>query len=159
MVTDVTWKRARGDWRTRFLDALAQRPNVAWACQQADVSRNHAYRVKRADPGFSEAWDACLEAALDNLEEAMFAAGAAGDVKAAQLMLTAHRPIYRQRREIMINDLAQRAAQALGIPYDELERHLIDVINDAEAGRLLGPGPQAVDADATYTETVESDDR
>ena len=46
--------------RERFLDCLREGGNVSLACVGAGLSRNTAYRWRRADSSFAEEWDAAM---------------------------------------------------------------------------------------------------
>lgn len=48
-------------WQGLFLEHLARNPIVAAAARYAGISREHAYRVRRGDDTFAQAWDEAVE--------------------------------------------------------------------------------------------------
>ncbi|MEM6493996.1 MAG: hypothetical protein AAF650_06415 [Pseudomonadota bacterium] len=54
-----------------FLELLAEWGNVRAAAKAVGVSRQHAYRVRRACPEFALAWDAARLAALPKVEDVL----------------------------------------------------------------------------------------
>ncbi|WP_395371861.1 hypothetical protein [Komagataeibacter diospyri] len=54
--------------RARFLEHLANSGNVTASCAVAGIDRCAAYRMKREDEEFSEAWKAAMDQAVDTLE-------------------------------------------------------------------------------------------
>lgn len=84
-------------WYRDFITALNDVPNVSRACRAASISRQTAYEAREVDERFREAWDDCIEASLDELEEKMIDRGKANDTVAGIFMLKAHRPAkYRE---------------------------------------------------------------
>ncbi len=57
--------------QARFVEVLSQWGNVRAAAAQAGVSRAHLYRMRRADAGFREMWDAALVLARPQVEEVL----------------------------------------------------------------------------------------
>ena len=57
--------------QARFVEVLSQWGNVRAAAAQAGVSRAHLYRMRRADAGFRELWDAALVLARPQVEEVL----------------------------------------------------------------------------------------
>jgi hypothetical protein len=55
-------------WYPAFLKALALQGTVAAACLAGKITRTHAYRVKKEDAAFSDAWDEALQVHSDLLE-------------------------------------------------------------------------------------------
>lgn len=54
--------RAKPQWRHAFLDALAETSNVSEAARRADIPASRAYKARREESAFAEAWhDALLE--------------------------------------------------------------------------------------------------
>ena len=86
-----------------FIIQLSEFPNVTRACAFAGVARQTAYAARDIDKPFKQAWDECIAAAVDGLEEVAFKrAGTSSDLLAI-FMLKAHRPDrYREtnRHEI-----------------------------------------------------------
>lgn len=62
----------KGRWKLRFLTALAQIPNVGWACQTAHVCRKAAYRARKADKVFAAKWVTALQVGLEGLESSLW---------------------------------------------------------------------------------------
>lgn len=66
--------RQRRQWtaagKKLFLETLAETANVSAALRRVRLSRTGAYRLRRRDPVFAEAWADAFEAALDDLEAA-----------------------------------------------------------------------------------------
>ena len=60
----------RSRQRTLFLEELAKCGNVSDATRAAGMSRDWAYKVRRSDLEFANAWDDALETAADLLEKA-----------------------------------------------------------------------------------------
>lgn len=60
------------DWKPEFLKALREEKAVSHACEKAGISRQTAYRHKREDAAFSEAWDEVYGHNVDCLEQAAF---------------------------------------------------------------------------------------
>lgn len=75
-----------------FLEALAQEPNVARACREAGISRKTAYKWRKDDASFREAWDEVLEASVDDLEAKAFSRALEGSDYLMRILLSAHRP-------------------------------------------------------------------
>lgn len=61
--------KARRDWKTPFLAALADGSSVKCACLKADVARRHVYRTRETDPAFALAWDDASEDGTDVMED------------------------------------------------------------------------------------------
>jgi len=61
-----------GERQRAFLDALARVGNVRDACRAVRLSTTSAYRIRRADPAFGQAWDAALKRASTSLEAVAF---------------------------------------------------------------------------------------
>jgi hypothetical protein len=59
------WSKAR---RARFLDVLAMSCNVRLAADEAGMSTNNAYRLRRMDPEFAALWREALLAGYERLE-------------------------------------------------------------------------------------------
>ncbi|HEY8601695.1 MAG TPA: hypothetical protein VIL85_24930 [Thermomicrobiales bacterium] len=56
------------EWYPGFLALLAQTGMVRLTCQQVGIARRTAYRHRRANPAFAEAWALAMEDAGDALE-------------------------------------------------------------------------------------------
>jgi hypothetical protein len=58
-----------GQWRQKFLTALAAGGNVSYAADAAGIDRNTAYAARKKDSQFAEAWTDAIDRAADVLEE------------------------------------------------------------------------------------------
>ena len=90
-------------WQQTFLRALRQLPSVRDACRAARVSRQTAYRHRKANPEFAELWADAIAHAVDDLESVAFALAKAGDSSLISFLLRCHRPeVYKdtQRHEV-----------------------------------------------------------
>jgi hypothetical protein len=79
------------NWQKKFICALKESPHVALACKVAGISREIAYRTRRNDPAFAEAWQEAIESSLDDLEVKCFQEAAKGNTALLQFLLKAHR--------------------------------------------------------------------
>jgi hypothetical protein len=55
-------------WRSLFLDALAETSNVSEAARIAGINPSRAYKVRRFEPAFRQAWYAALLEGYEHLE-------------------------------------------------------------------------------------------
>lgn len=55
-------------WRTLFLDSLAETSNVSEAARRANVNPSRAYKVRREEPDFANAWRVALMEGYAHLE-------------------------------------------------------------------------------------------
>ena len=60
--------RSGDEWRTPFLDKLAETSNVTKSAEAAGVTTSHAYNVRREEPEFARAWLAALWEGYAHLE-------------------------------------------------------------------------------------------
>ncbi len=58
----------RGEWKPKFLKALAESGNVRIACEVAVVDRVTAYEHRKSDPEFAKGWSVALNESADVLE-------------------------------------------------------------------------------------------
>ena len=111
--------------KKRFIAALEAQGTVLHACKAAGISRQTAYRWHREDPDFAEQWDEAHENAVDVVESTIYQQAIGGNTLAAIFYLKAHRPIYRDRVNIDINqvksEIEERMAQ-LGLTPQSLAR-------------------------------------
>ena len=91
--------------KKRFIAALEARSTVLHACKVAGISRQTAYRWQREDPEFSDQWYEAHENAVDVVESTIYQQAVGGNTLAAFFYLKAHRPIYRDRLNIDIEQL------------------------------------------------------
>lgn len=74
---------------------------MARAAREAGVSRTAAYMARESDPGFAQAWDDVIEAAVDELESVAFKRSLEGSDYLLRILLSAHRPgKYRERSSV-----------------------------------------------------------
>lgn len=107
------------EWAPKFLEALANAPNVAAAARAAGVSRTMAYKRRETDAEFRAAWDDALDQSTDELVGEMYRRAKEGVEKPvfyegeecgrvrvysdslAMFLLKAHRPrVYADRMEL-----------------------------------------------------------
>lgn len=67
---DIEWPDGFKPWQVKFLNALAFRPVVVFACKSANVSSVIAYRVRKESETFAECWDQAEKLGWDRVEEA-----------------------------------------------------------------------------------------
>ena len=67
-----TKPRVRGDWKARFLEAMAEVPVAAYAARAASVDYRSVYRARKEDPDFAAAWDEAIEHGVDRAEQEAF---------------------------------------------------------------------------------------
>ena len=101
--------------KKRFIDALAEQGTVLHAARAAGVSRMTAYRSRQDDREFASRWDEAIENAVDQVESTIYQQAVGGNTLAAIFYLKAHRPIYRDRLNIDIEqvrgEIEERLAQ------------------------------------------------
>ena len=94
-VEKLVWPLPRHDgvpnqWQTVFLKQLTVSPNVSKAARAAGVSRRFTYWYKNTNTAFAEAWQDCIETALDDVEEYAIDRGKEND-QMAMYLLDRHR--------------------------------------------------------------------
>src|SRR6185369_2077612 len=101
--------------KKRFIEALTAQGTVFHAAQAAGISRQTAYRWQRDDPEFADQWEEAHENAVDQVESTIYQQAIGGNTLAAIFYLKAHRPIYRDRLNIDIeqvnSEIKERMAQ------------------------------------------------
>jgi len=101
--------------KKRFIAGLEAQGTVLHACKAAGISRQTAYRWHREDPEFAEQWDEAHENAVDVVESTLYQQAVGGNTLAGFFYLKAHRPIYRDRVSIDIeqvkSEIQERMAQ------------------------------------------------
>lgn len=65
-------------WREAFLASLRDRPIVQCACDAVGINRSTAYRARKDDEAFAEAWDDAMETGIDRAEAEAFRRGVVG---------------------------------------------------------------------------------
>jgi 20S proteasome alpha/beta subunit len=118
--------------KKKFIAALTVHGTVYHAAQAAGISRQTAYRWQRDDPEFADAWDEAHDNAVDAVESTIYQQAIGGNTLAAIFYLKAHRPIYRDRLNIDIeqvkSEIEERMAQ-LGITPHLLARAIPALTN------------------------------
>lgn len=101
--------------KKRFIETLEAQGTVLHAAKAAGVSRWTAYRWRHEDLEFAFEWDQALENAVDVVENSLYQKAVSGDVICMIFYLKAHRPIYRDRLNIDIEqvrgEIEERIAQ------------------------------------------------
>ena len=104
--------------KKKFIDTLAVQGTVSHAAQAAGVSRNTAYRWRHEDLEFASLWEEAHDNAVDEVDSVVYQKALSGDTIAMIFYLKAHRPIYRDRLNIDIEqvnrEIEERMAQ-LGV--------------------------------------------
>lgn len=95
----------RDSRKKTFIEALTLHGTVYHAAQAAGVSRQTAYRWRHEDSDFADQWDEAHENAVDEVENTIYQQAVGGNTLAAIFYLKAHRPIYRDRLNIDIEQL------------------------------------------------------
>ena len=60
--------RVPNNWRTYFLQALAETSNITLSAKRAGIAPSRAYKARREDPDFANRWRAALLEGYDLLE-------------------------------------------------------------------------------------------
>ena len=101
--------------KKKFIESLAEQSTVLHACKAAGISRQTADRWRDADPEFEAQWEEALENAVDVVENSLYQKAVSGDTICMIFYLKAHRPIYRDRLNIDIEqvrgEIEERMAQ------------------------------------------------
>lgn len=91
-------------WQPLFLAALRARPVVQHACDVVGIERCTAYRARKADTAFAEAWDEAMEAGIDGAEAEAIRRGKDGW---EEPVIDRGKLVYRQERylvDVMVDD-------------------------------------------------------
>jgi hypothetical protein len=107
-VTNVT------DKKKKFIAALEAQGTVLHACKAAGISRQTAYRWHREDPDFAEQWDEAHENAVEVVESTLYQQAIGGNTLAGFFYLKAHRPMYRDRVSIDIEQVKGEIEERMG---------------------------------------------
>ena len=114
-----------------FIETLEAQGTVSHAAKAAGVSRQTAYRWQDEDQEFAFEWEQALENAVDGVENALYKRALAGEVIPAIFYLKAHRPIYRDRLNINVeqvkSEIEERIEQLRENPDLLLKRSLLQV--------------------------------
>ena len=95
----------RDSRKKRFIEALTVHGTVYHAAQAAGVSRWTAYRWRQDDLDFADLWDEAMDTAVDAVESVLYQKALSGDTICMIFYLKAHRPIYRDRLNIDIEQV------------------------------------------------------
>lgn len=124
-INPLAMRDKRDRQKKKFLAALEAQGTVLHACKAAGISRQTAYRWQRDDPEFAEQWDEAHENAVDVVESTIYQQAVGGNTLAGFFYLKAHRPIYRDRVSIDVEqvkgEIQERMAQ-LGMTPNLLAR-------------------------------------
>lgn len=101
--------------KKKFIATLEAQGTVLHAAKAAGVSRWTAYRWRQEDLDFADQWDEARENAVDVVENSLYQKAVSGDTICMIFYLKAHRPIYRDRLNIDIEqvrgEIEERMAQ------------------------------------------------
>lgn len=138
---NVTLKKwaASGEWKPTFLTMLRNSANIRLSCSEAGIARKTAYAHRETDPEFREQWDEALEDACDLLEATARIKALQGDSDLLKWLLTAHRrAVYgpHVKVDIMatVREEAQRVADEMGLPVDDLIRQVSAIMAGSSRG-------------------------
>lgn len=104
----------RDSRKKRFIEALTLNGTVFHAAQAAGVSRQTVYRWRQENPEFADLWEEAIENAVDEVESTIYQQAVGGNTLAAIFYLKAHRPIYRDRLNIDIEQLRGEIEERMG---------------------------------------------
>ncbi len=123
-------------WRPKFLAALADSANVRFACEEAGIERQVAYRAREEDADFAAAWRTALDDATDLLEAVARNRAVNGSDRMLAFLLAAHRPeVY-----------GRAALQSSGVNPDAPSVHIY-LPDNGRTGQpeQLPPGPETIE--------------
>lgn len=133
------------NWRSDFLEKLAETSNVRSAADYARVSPTTAYDLRRRDVSFAQRWLDALCEGYDNLEMEMLyhlrtGEGAAGAAKfnfaVALRMLLAHRETVSREKARRVDVSAEEVRASIELKVAQMrERVLARRARAAEADR------------------------
>lgn len=119
----------RGNWRTTFIEALAETSNVTASAARACVPIRTVYKLRREDPVFRALWRAALHEGYDNLEMELLghlrdpaAAARKIDVTAALRLLVAHRETVARERALREDDDEQEVLESIDRFIDDMRQ-------------------------------------
>ena len=104
--TNSTRQRAR-DWRPGFIAAFRNSANVRAAAQAAGIEWSTAYKARKREPAFAEAWEMAEQEALDLIEARAVQVALSGDPHMLMFFLKTRRPEkYGDRSRLELTGLA-----------------------------------------------------
>lgn len=98
-----------------FLETYAKSGHLMRACEAAGIHHTTHYRKLKSDPAYREAFEECIQAAGQLLEDRAFELALEGDTHILLPMLRRFRPEYRERSAMEVTgsiDLADKLSQA-----------------------------------------------
>jgi hypothetical protein len=122
--TTATPKRLRGNWKPRFLAALAETSLVTEAAKRAGVSRGSAYRARQEDEDFALAWADVEEAGTEQLEKIAVKRASEGSDVLLIFLLKSRRP--------------ERYRDNVRVEHSGTVRHDVTDLTDPELEDLVG---------------------
>jgi hypothetical protein len=131
----------KGNWKTCFLEALAETSSVTVAAGRANVPAKTVYKLRRQDPEFAAKWLAALHEGYDHLEMELLcylrdpAPRRKMDVAAALRLLAAHRDMVERRRALDDEEDEQAVLESIDRFIDEMR-----VRRDANNAILIETG-------------------
>jgi hypothetical protein len=99
--------------KKKFIETLEAQSTVLHACKAAGISRQTAYRWQHNDLEFAAQWDQALENAVDVVENSLYQKAVSGDTICMIFYLKAHRPIYRDRLNVDVEQVNSEIQQHL----------------------------------------------
>lgn len=99
--------------KRRFIETLGAQGTVLHAAKAAGISRWTAYRWRQEDLDFADQWDEALENAVDVVENSLYQKAVSGDTICMIFYLKAHRPIYRDRLNINVEQVQSEIEEAM----------------------------------------------
>jgi hypothetical protein len=103
----------RDSQKKRFIDGLTAQGTVYHAAQAAGISRWTAYRWRQDDLEFASLWDEAIENTVDAVESVIYQQAVGGNTLAAIFYLKAHRPKYRDRLNIDVEQVQSEIKEAI----------------------------------------------
>jgi hypothetical protein len=111
--------RVPNNWRTYFLQALAETSNIALSAQRAGIAPSRAYKARREDPEFAGKWREALLEGYDLLEMEVLGwlrtpdPSRKVDVAAAIRLLGAHRETVERHRALEEEENEQAVRESI----------------------------------------------
>lgn len=131
-------------WRRRFVEHLAQSSNVTQSAVHAGISTSLAYRARKTDPDFAEAWLEALYEGYLHLEMEVLRRLRAGDLIAADgvkydftsaiRLLTAHRESAAHTQAERANVSAAEVRASIDRKIEDLRRRSKDEVLEEREG-------------------------
>jgi hypothetical protein len=128
-------------WRGLFLMVLAETSNVSAAAREAGVNPSRAYKVRREEPAFRQAWYAALLEGYEHLEMETLHRLRMGveagredrkfDIANALRLLMMHRETVARERALHCEDDEEAVLAELNAKLDQMR------LREAEIAQLL----------------------